>query len=72
MGTSPSTSAVKESGETWEMKHLYVADGSLFPTAVGVNPMVTIQAFALKVAECVSKSLDTKLSTRSDIEKSKI
>ncbi|KAI8882773.1 long-chain fatty alcohol dehydrogenase [Backusella circina FSU 941] len=67
MGTSPRTSAVKESGETWEVKNLYVADGSLFPTAVGVNPMVTIQAFALKVSESVSSSLNAKLSTRSNL-----
>jgi choline dehydrogenase-like flavoprotein len=30
---------------------LYVADASLFPTSVGVNPMMTIIAFAKQVAE---------------------
>lgn len=34
---------------------LYVADASLFPTAVGVNPMMTIIAFAKQVARGVAE-----------------
>lgn len=50
MGVSPLTSATKPTGETWDVSNLYVSDSSLFPTALGVNPMVTIQAIALHVS----------------------
>ena len=36
------------------VKGLYVADTSLFPTALGVNPMVTVLALARRVARAVA------------------
>jgi choline dehydrogenase-like flavoprotein len=39
-------SACDPSGETWEVARLVVCDGSTFPTASGVNPMISIAAVA--------------------------
>jgi len=46
LGSSPKTSATKPDGETWEVRNLFVMDGSSFPSASGVNPMITIEAIA--------------------------
>ena len=46
MGAAPELSAASPTGETWDVRNLVVADGSAFPTASGVNPMVTIEAIA--------------------------
>jgi long-chain-alcohol oxidase len=46
MGGSERDSVCDPSGQTWSVRELYVCDGSAFPTASGVNPMVTIEALA--------------------------
>jgi long-chain-alcohol oxidase len=46
MGGSPELSAANPTGETWDVRNLVVADGSAFPTASGVNPMITLEAIA--------------------------
>ena len=50
MSESPRLGVCKPSGETHEVQNLYVADGSLFPTAIGVNPQITILALATGIA----------------------
>ncbi len=50
MADSPARGAIAPSGETFEVKGLYVADASALPTASGVNPMLTIMATAYIVA----------------------
>jgi choline dehydrogenase-like flavoprotein len=50
MGADPATSVVGETGESHDLKGLYVADASTFPTSSGVNPMITIMAIADHVA----------------------
>jgi choline dehydrogenase-like flavoprotein len=57
MGCRATTSVVGGSGETHEVKNLFVADASLFPTATGVNPMITVAALAHYVAQQIKSKL---------------
>ena len=50
MGTDPSSSVVRETGETWDVRNLYVIDGSVFPTSIGVNSQLPIMAVATRLA----------------------
>ena len=49
MGSDPRTSVLDEHGRYRGIENLWVADGSAFPTAGGVNPSLTIAACALRV-----------------------
>lgn len=51
MGSTAAESVVGPDGQLWDLPGCYVADASLFPTAIGVNPQVTIMALATRVAE---------------------
>jgi choline dehydrogenase-like flavoprotein len=59
MGTAriaadPREGVCASDGSVYGTRDLYVADGSLFPTSVGVNPMMTIIAFAKRVANGIA------------------
>jgi choline dehydrogenase-like flavoprotein len=54
MGTDPETSGCTPDGERHGVAGLYVADGSLLPTAPGVNPQETIMALATILAERIA------------------
>lgn len=57
MGTDPASSVVDESGQSHELPGLYVADGSIFPTTIGVNPQHTICALAWLIAEGIAERI---------------
>lgn len=57
MGGSATTSATTPEGETWEVRNLYVMDGSAFPSASGVNPMISIEAIAHRNAAVLAGRL---------------
>ena len=51
IAASSALGAVNPAGETYEVKNLFVADGSVLPTAAGVNPMLTIMGTAHYLAQ---------------------
>lgn len=51
MGSDPETSVADGRGELHDTKGVWVGDGSAFPTAPGVNPMVTIMSLAHRTAD---------------------
>jgi long-chain-alcohol oxidase len=57
MGGSPDDSVCDPTGQVWDIPGLYVCDGAAFPTASGVNPMVTIEALAHMNARGIAAKL---------------
>jgi len=49
-GNDPKTCAARPTGQCHGVEGLWIADGSLLPTAPGVNPMITIVALAHRTA----------------------
>lgn len=54
LGGSPKTSATDPDGQTWEVRNLYVMDGASFPSASGVNPMISIEGIAHRNARALA------------------
>lgn len=57
MASSPDTGPTSPSGELYECSNLFVADGSVLPTSLGINPMLTIEACAHMISKNVIKRL---------------
>jgi choline dehydrogenase-like flavoprotein len=53
MGEDPRSSVVRSTGEHHQLRNLFVADGSLFPTSLGGPPQIGIYGFALHLSRHV-------------------
>lgn len=51
MSESADKGVVNEFGEVWNYPNLYVADGSIIPTALAINPSATICALSERIAD---------------------
>lgn len=59
MSKSADEGVVDAKGNVWGVEGLYVADASVFPSASGVNPMITNMAIANLIAKGVATELDS-------------
>jgi choline dehydrogenase-like flavoprotein len=57
MGSDPATSVVDAGNQAHDTAGLYVMDGSCFPNASGVNPMISIAAIAHRGATLLAERL---------------
>ncbi len=58
MGSNARSSVTSLEGEVWDLPGCYVADASLFPTAIGVNPQLGIMALSSRVARGLASRLN--------------
>ncbi|KAI1131550.1 GMC oxidoreductase [Nemania abortiva] len=57
MSAKPQDGVVDPKGKVWGIENLYVADASVFPSASGVNPMITNMAIADYISRGISREL---------------
>jgi choline dehydrogenase-like flavoprotein len=50
LGGDPARDVVDSFGRSWDIEGLYIADSSILPTSLGVNPCYTVYALARQIA----------------------
>jgi hypothetical protein len=69
MSVRPQDGVVDPKGKVWGTEDLYVSDASIFPSASGVNPMVTNMAISDWISRGISKELK---STKGNLVESRL
>lgn len=57
MGDDPERSVTDSNGKFHHLDHLYVMDGSLFPTSIGANPQLSIYGLVRKLSSQLAAEL---------------
>ncbi|MGQ9843654.1 MAG: GMC family oxidoreductase [Spirochaetota bacterium] len=60
MSGDSSMGVVNSFGKCFDTDNIYIADGSVIPTSLGVNPQITIMAIATHIAQHIAHKLSLK------------
>lgn len=52
MGSNGQGAVVNSEGQSFDIPNLFIADNSIFPSALSANPALTIMALSLRIADC--------------------
>ena len=52
MGNAQQKAVVNSEGKSFDIPNLFIADNSVFPSALSANPALTIMALSLRIADC--------------------
>ena len=55
MGSDPAKSVLNAHNQSWDVKNLFVTDGSCFPSSGTVGPALTIMALTARASEYIAK-----------------
>ncbi|MBX3223577.1 MAG: GMC family oxidoreductase [Labilithrix sp.] len=58
MATTADAGVVKPTGETWAVDNLFVCDGSILPTSIGVNSQLPIMSVAMMLARGIAADFE--------------
>lgn len=56
MSARPEDGVVKPTGETWAVENLFVCDGSVLPTSIGVNSQLAIMTIAMMLGRGIAEN----------------
>jgi choline dehydrogenase-like flavoprotein len=57
MAGRPELGVVQPDGRHWQLDHLSVHDGSIFPTSIGANPQLSVYGLATRLAAGLAREL---------------
>lgn len=59
MARDPRAGVVKPTGETWAVENLFVVDGSVLPTSIGVNSQLPVMGISMMLARGLREDFGT-------------